>query len=103
MLTILLKLGTLRARLRAKGSGQSNTLLRLHNPVARRVRPGRTLVASPNQVLTHAARAAASCTPRAPSRDFKSLRFASNEGLTTSDKAARHLWWPRAARAKGSG
>ena len=41
-----------------------------------------TLIAlrgSPNQVLTHAARAAA-----------KQLNF-------------RHLWWPRAARAKGSG
>ena len=36
---------------------------------------------SPNQVLTHAARAAAPA---------KQLNF-------------RHLWWPRAARAKGSG
>ena len=41
---------------------------------------------SPNQVLTHAARAAA-----------KQLKKATRGGLFS------HLWWPRAARAKGSG
>ena len=42
---------------------------------------------SPNQVLTHAARAAA-----------KQLNK-----LNKLNKLFSHLWWPRAARAKGSG
>ena len=91
------------------------TLLSLHNPVARAARAltGRYTVASKRAArrakgytglaITRAARAAAKQLNKVAWGPQALLFGGKRRSGPRSPAKIRHLWWPRAARAKGSG